>query len=122
MLTLKEVLADAADSPGFEGVSNVHVNSRGAEGQTPLHWMAILGDHDAIQLLLQADAELNAQDALGNTALHKAVTSRQHTAVRALLAAGANADTKNNEGISPRRTAEMDGYRPNIELLCQPAP
>lgn len=122
MLTLKEVLADAASSPGFEGVVSVNVHSRGSEGQTPLHWMAVLGDHMAAQLLLRSGAEVDVQDCHGNTALHEAVASRQQTVVRILLLAGASVGIKNRQGQSPKEMAEMDSYAAIRELFSLPAP
>ena len=122
MLTFKEVLTDAENSPGFEGIRNVDVYSRGNQGQTALHWMAVLGDDIAIQILLDAGAGVDVQDIHGNTALHEAVFARQHTAARALLLAGANAKIKNHNDQSPQQAAEMEGYMPVIQLLCQWAP
>jgi uncharacterized protein len=115
MLTIEEVLTDVAAAPGFSGP--VEINSRGSEGQTPLHWMATLGDATGIELLLRAGAVIDAADSHGNTPLHEAVLCRQHTAVAALLSGGANAHLKNVLGQSPRALAEATGYSPVLELL-----
>ena len=101
MLTLAEVLQDAADSPGFENVGAVDVGTIGSEGQTPLHWMAVLGDVPAIHLLVNAGANVDAQDAHGDTALHEALKLHHIPAARALLENGARSDLRNKQGLSP---------------------
>jgi uncharacterized protein len=115
MLTIDEVLADVAAAPGFSG--RVEINSRGSEGQTPLHWMATLGDATGIELLLRAGANIDAADSQGNTPLHEAVLCRQRTAVAVLLKGGANVHLKNVLGLTPRALAEAERYSPVLELL-----
>ena len=109
MLTLQEVLSDAANAPGFEGAANVEVNTRSSVGQTPLHWMAVLGDHKAIRLLLEAGAAIDAQDDQGNTALLQAVLDRQGTAARELRAAGADPHLPNHAGLTAAQAAMAFG-------------
>ena len=115
MLTIDEVLADVAAAPGFSG--RVEINTRGNEGQTPLHWMATLGDATGIELLVRAGADIDAADSHGNTPLHEAVLCRQHLAVAALLKGGAGVRLKNLAGLTPRDLAEAEGYFPVLELL-----
>jgi ankyrin repeat protein len=117
MLTLAEVLADVGAAPGFDGVNSVGLSTRGSRGQTPLHWMAYLGDVDGVRLLLEAGADPNAVDQSGNTALHDAVLSRQHLVVALLVAGGADSSVRNLEGKSPLDLALADGYRPAMEAL-----
>ena len=117
MLTLDEVLSDAASSPGFDGVEKVDVNSRGRDGQTPLHWMATLGDLKGIRLLIRAGAEIDAQDCHGNTSLHEAVSWRHSTAVRLLLEYGANENIRNSAGHSAKDAALSDAFAPTVELF-----
>lgn len=122
MLTLEEVLADVVASPGFESVEHVNIHSRGAQGQTALHWMATLGDVQGLRLLLNAGGLMNAQDNLGNMPLHEAVYSRQEPAARVLLLLGASPEQQNFAGQSPRQAAEAEGYEPLIKLLCKSVP
>lgn len=117
MLTLEEVLADVAASPGFESVAEVGINSRGSGGETPLHWMATLGDIAGVELLLSAGASVNVEDEHGNSALHAAVISRQEPIVRLLVDRGAQVCNKNKVGRTPLQVAEVDGYEPVIKLL-----
>lgn len=117
MLTLREVLSDAADLDEFAGVAPVEVNTRGISGLTPLHWMATLGDVRGAELLLDAGAHVNAADDAGNTPLHEAVSSRQHLVVRLLLSRGADADLRNNLGESARDIARRERYEPTLEAI-----
>jgi len=117
MLTLEEVLADVATSPGFKGVSDVTIVSRGIGGESPLHWMAILGDSKAIQLLLDAGAGIDAVDDEGNAPLHVAVKWRQAEAASSLIARGAKCEIRNNQGSTPAEIARSDGYGPTMALF-----
>lgn len=117
MLTLKEVLDDAAAAPGFEGLPEVGVNSRGSNGETPLHWMATLGDPEGIRLLVSAGAKVNATDSEGNSPLHEAVAMRQTSAVQALIAHGANTQLKNALGKTAQDISSTDGFEPVASLL-----
>lgn len=117
MLTLREVLSDAADLDEFAGVSPVEVNTRGISGLTPLHWIATLGDLRGAELLLDAGAQVNAADDAGNTPLHEAVSSRQHLLVGLLLNRGADADLRNNSGKTARDIARSERYEPTLETM-----
>ena len=117
MLTLEEILSDVAMSPGFSNVGKVGVDSRGDEGQSPLHWMATLGDAVGIRLLVEAGASINAIDNAGNTPLHEAVAWRQTLAARELIEQGADVLLRNGAGLTPLNIAKSDGFEPTIELL-----
>jgi ankyrin repeat protein len=117
MLTLGEVLNDFRLYAGWPDGAAVDVASRSEAGETPLHWMAILGDNKEIDLLVRAGCDLNAADRDGNTALHAAVSVRHSTAVTALLKAGADVGKRNNADQTPLDAAKLDGYRWTIELL-----
>ena len=121
MLTLEEVLSDVAETPEFSQLDEVTPRSRGANGETPLHWMATLGDSRGIELLIQAGAEVDAVDNNGTAPVHEAVAARQLAAVRALIGAGATPDLRNGEGKTPLEIAEEDGFQPVVELLRQRA-
>lgn len=119
MLTVEEVLSDVAETPEFSQLDEVTPRSRGVNGETPLHWMATLGDSRGIELLIQAGAEVDAVDNNGTTPLHEAVAARQLAAVRALICAGATFDLRNGEGKTPLELALKEGFKPILEFLEQ---
>ena len=104
MLTLREVLNDFALYAKLEP-GNVSVNTRSPSGESPIHWMAALGDVPAIQLLANAGADLSVQDQSGNTALHVAVSAGHGPATQALIAAGAPVALRNTLGQTPEDVA-----------------
>jgi uncharacterized protein len=118
MLTIEEVLSDAALASPFTHVDKMDVRSRGENGETPLHWMATLGDLKGIGLLLRAGAEIDAVDGDGNAAVHEAVIYRQLGAVQTLVEAGAALDVRNRAGKTPLEIAQEDGFSPVVELLA----
>lgn len=117
MLTLEEVLADVAISPGFGKVGRIGVDSRGDGGQSPLHWIATLGDAIGIRLLLDAGANVNAIDNKGNAPLHEAVINRQALAARLLIEHGADVRLRNKAGLTALDIAKSDGFAPTVDLF-----
>ena len=116
MLTLKEVLDDFADYSGMER-SVVTTSSCTDGGETPLHFMAYLGDSDAIRLLVENGSNISAIDNFGNTPLHMAVRHRQAHAVDQLLTFGADPKIKNAENHTPENIAHIDNYQPTRKLF-----
>ena len=116
-LTLEEVLLDVASSPGFESVDVVGVNSCSSSGETPLHWMAFLGDVAGTSILLEAGANINAVNNKGNTPLHEATACRQVPVIKLLIGCGASTRIKNMAGFTALELAVVDGYEPSVEIL-----
>ena len=104
MLTLREVLSDFALYAKLEP-GDVSVNTLSSSGESPIHWMAALGDVPAIQLLANSGAHLSIQDHWGNTALHVAVSGGHGPAAQALIAAGAAVTLRNGLGQTPEDIA-----------------
>jgi hypothetical protein len=117
MLTLEEILSDAAALPEFRRLDAVQVNSRGIGGETPLHWMATLGDVAAIKILASHGAIIDASDHDGNTPLHEAVSWRQVDAANTLLQLGANVFQKNKANLTPCDLARTSHFRPMEALF-----
>ena len=115
MLSLVEVLEDFRSYAELPTDSLISSNTRSASGETPLHWMAILGDAPALRLLLTAGAELNSQDDSGNTPMHAAVQTRQAAAVAVLFEAGARLDIPNLDGLTVLDIAKRDQFVPLLE-------
>lgn len=117
MLTLDEVLEDVADSPAFQGVKGLSPNTRGHNGETPLHWMATLGDAEGVRILVDAGAVVDAVDQNGNTPLHESCASRQVAAAKMLIGLGANRELKNHNNLTPLDVAEAEGFQPMIDIF-----
>lgn len=117
MLSLNEVLSDFRDYADLHEDEVVTVDSRGQDGKTPLHWMAILGDHQGIAILVKAGAVINTVDAMGSAAVHDAVINRQTTAVKKLIAFNADLSIKNSFGQTPMDISRSDGFQPIIDIF-----
>lgn len=117
MLTLSEVLSDFRLYAGYPEDMGVMIDSRTKDGESPLHWMASLGDHVGIRLLVEAGANVNAVDKDGNTPMHEAVLRRHVSAVKALLESGADLGRKNDVGQTSLDIANSDRYQPMIAVL-----
>ncbi len=114
MLTIKEILDDFTASINTNAIS---ISSRGPNGKSPLHFMAVIGDEKAIRLLVTNGAEISAEDEKGNTPLHEAVLNRQANVVRALIELGANVRLRSLAGETPKDIAIKDGYDPVITII-----
>jgi ankyrin repeat protein len=119
MLTLEEILSDVAVLPEFRHLNTIKIDSRSEEGETPLHWMAVLGDAIAIKILIDNGAVIDATDNNGNTSLHEATLYRQTLAVSALLDLGASAILKNKDGMTTYDIAKEDNFEPIKRLFEQ---
>lgn len=74
------------------------INTPDFTGKTPLHWAAIRGDFQKIQILLQARANVTAVDASGSTPLMFAASSGSLKSLEFLLEAGSNVRMANSYG------------------------
>ena len=88
---------------------HVDVNTREADGTTPLHRAAHLDDVQAIGLLLRAGASVNVANRYGVTPLMLAATNGSVAAVDALLEAGGDASAVLPEGETVLMTAARTG-------------
>mmetsp|Transcript_25352 Transcript_25352/g.51629 ORF Transcript_25352/g.51629 Transcript_25352/m.51629 type:complete len:85 (-) Transcript_25352:48-302(-) len=72
---------------------------------------------DALQLLIDAGAQLNLQDADGDTPLSNAAHQGNLRAVQVLLKAGADPRIANLSGNTPADTARAHGHQEIATLL-----
>lgn len=86
-------------------------------GVTLLFIACQLGDLNAIQLLLDAKADVNLETYGGCTPLHVVSNRGNIKAVKLLLAAGANVHVKNGRGRTPLQLAQKAGYTEIVKLL-----
>ncbi|HVZ20082.1 MAG TPA: ankyrin repeat domain-containing protein [Vicinamibacterales bacterium] len=95
------------------------VNTRSADGTTPLHWAARVDDVESVRLLLHAGAEVNVANRYGVTPLMLAATNGSVAVVDALLQAGADATAALPEGETVLMTAARTGQPAVVEALIK---
>ena len=73
--TLEEILASTSDIlyPAELGEKPVTINSTDCDGDTPLHVMVWRKDRYAVNLLIEAGADVNAAGDMTETPLHVAI-------------------------------------------------
>lgn len=79
------------------------------DGNSPLHWAAVKGHANIIDLLLLAQAEPNLPNKDRDTPLHWAASGGSAECVQKLLARNANPTAKNSENTTPLHFAAADG-------------
>ena len=93
------------------------VASHDMYGFTPLHFAAIKGQEELVQLLLAHKADIEAQTSSGTTALNLAARNGRKTVVELLLANKANINATDNNGWTPLHTAAAMDRKEVVELL-----
>ena len=89
-------------------MSRNEIDIRDSFGRSLLHWAVIIGNHEAVQILLDHKASPNCVDKEQMTPLHDiflAPSSSQTDCARSLLDAGAEVDALDFWGRSPFRIA-----------------
>lgn len=100
------ILANAAPERGeysyFEdAIKTRNTSMRFDEGQTPLHFAAILGKNAIAKYLITQGASTKAKDLSGSTPLHEAVRYGYVELVRILLDGGADINARDSIGKTP---------------------
>jgi ankyrin repeat protein len=93
--------------------------------RTPLAWAAGTGWAAAVQLLLEAKAEVDPQDTAGITPLAWAACNGHLDVVEILLAAGANPNLRDLKGRKPIDWASCGGHQSvvmSLELVTERCP
>jgi ankyrin repeat protein len=112
----------------FQTVSE-YVNTRNAEGKTPLHFAAkgpLLGAQkialwlsNTARLLLEHGADVNARGNDNSTALHIAAQYGRVNVVDELLEHGANVGAEDDEGRTALQVASSRGRVEIVRLLSE---
>jgi ankyrin repeat protein len=90
---------------------------RDSSGYSPLHWAAIDGHREVVELLLDRGAEVNGRTTFGNTPLHLASRAGRLEAAKLLIDRGADIHASTNTGITPLSEATTSGHADIANLL-----
>lgn len=106
----------AGMAAGFEDAPEIGPQTRSRVGDTPLHIAALRGDIQAVNLLLDAGADINARGEDGFTALHYAVELCHPDVVRLLLERGADKEARFFFDGSGETATELAQYISNNQV------
>ncbi len=88
------------------------INAKDDDGFTPLHWTAIKGHKEIVELLIDNGANVNPKgDEFGMTPLHKAASKGHREITELLIANGADVNAKVVSSPTAR-TALLEGSTP----------
>jgi hypothetical protein len=116
-------VADAAERGDVETVvallrQGADVNAAQGDGMTALHWAAMSGNADLVDVLLYAGAATEATTRLGGyTALHLASQSGHAAAISSLVSQGADPSTTTSTGAQALHMAAGSGSVGAISAL-----
>src|SRR5689334_14894872 len=91
------------------------------EGKTILHWLALVGDVDALSSALKMRGDPNIKAASGEAALMSAAYSGDRRIAELLINAGADVDAQDADGQTALMAAAKGGNLPTVQLLIQAA-
>ncbi|KAL8791897.1 MAG: hypothetical protein Q9195_005473 [Heterodermia aff. obscurata] len=84
--------------------THLAIDIRDHESRTPLHWAAAMCNHESMEMLLRAGADISAKDCSGATVLHYSLDSS--ACVKVALAHGCRADIGADELGTPLQLAQ----------------
>lgn len=105
---LRSILAAFKEVPGFEDIELDKPESPRADGDTPLHVVAINGWVDVLRKLLPFVTEINVPGDIGYTPLHCAVIFGNLEVAALLLENGADIKRPNEYGDTPLGSMESE--------------
>src|ERR1700737_1978555 len=88
----------------------VYVDAQDNHGATALHWAAMNGDQEVVEVLLRAQATVTIHDNSGWTALHAATWYGWLPIVERLLATKADVNAKDKDRCIALHMAAWKGY------------
>ena len=110
---LQEVLRYAAEHffPSEDEPASISIDTRGPDGDTPLHLFAWRSDVESAKVLIEAGANVNAPGDMSTTPLHVALSQQCEPMVLLLLAAGAEVNIRSEFNETPQEAAQRIGGR-----------
>lgn len=118
MSKAESFLAALVGEPGWPETGAVHVATRDASGDTPLHAALWARDTEAALALITAGADVNAIGEEGYTPLHVAIAQENVEAVRALATHGASWHIASQLGPSAVAAAGHSA-NPDLRAMAQ---
>ena len=109
--SLEDILASTSDVifPAELGEAPVAIDSADCDGDTPLHVMVWRKDRYAVNVLIEAGANVNAVGDMSETPLHIAVGQEDLPIIEALLKVGARTNIRSEFHETAAERAEMKG-------------
>ena len=95
----------------------VDVNHRDADNNTALHFAVVNANTYAVQVLIDAGADINTQNNGGRSPLHSACASRALDVVEMLVEAGAGVRAKSDDGDTCLILAAYFGHTETVRYL-----
>merc|ERR1712086_1222713 len=93
------------------------VNDKDADGDTALHWAAIMNSLEVAEVLVAANANVDILDNGGDTALHWAAQNNSFEVAKVLLAANAKVDILDNYGQTALQLSKRFNHQAMITSL-----
>jgi ankyrin repeat protein len=112
---LAAIAGQLASAPS--GLPMSMVNARNSRGDTPLSMAAVQGHCEAVNMLLDNEADVNAQGGEYGNALQAASDGGHEAVVKMLLDKGAYVDTLGGEYSSELQVASGGGHKRVVEML-----
>ena len=104
-------------------LEHLDVDIRNLNDQTPLHLAAEGGFLEAIQILIECNADIEARDNRGQTPLYSGIFNglgdTRLDVAKFLLAHGAEADTRKNDDSTPLHAASFNGSVKTAQMLLE---
>lgn len=88
-------------------------------GRTAIHYAAIHGRVELLDLIIKQRGNLEIREADGDTPLHFAVDHGQSNAARILIEAGADKEKQDREGCTPLHCATRYGHTEIVHMLLE---
>jgi ankyrin repeat protein len=109
--TLEEVLAGTTEIlfPEEGGGKTVTIETRGTDGDSPLHVAAWQNDIEGAKLLIAAGSDVNAVGDMAYTPLHVAISQNNAELAKIFINAGARSDLTSELGGTAREEALRRG-------------